>query len=216
MKQSFGTSARGIPANGFKYHAFISYSHAADGRLAPALQTGLQQFAKPWYRLRALRVFRDQTGLSVTPELWSAIETALGQSNYFLLLASPQAAQSKWVEQEVDWWLAHRSAKQLLIVWTDGDVLWDSAATDFDWTKTTALPRHLEKVFQQEPLHLDLRWAKSSSHLSVRRPEFADAVARLAATLRGVSLDEIVGEDVSQYQKTMRLARGAGLALPKA
>lgn len=30
------------------YQAFISYSHAVDGELAPALQRALQGFAKPW------------------------------------------------------------------------------------------------------------------------------------------------------------------------
>ena len=35
------------------YDAFMSYSHSADGRLAPALQRGLQRLAKPWHRLRA-------------------------------------------------------------------------------------------------------------------------------------------------------------------
>jgi hypothetical protein len=39
------------------YNAFISYNHAADGTLAPALQSALHRFAKPWYKLRALRVF---------------------------------------------------------------------------------------------------------------------------------------------------------------
>ena len=37
------------------YDAFISYSHAADGRLAPALQRALHRFAKPWYQVRARR-----------------------------------------------------------------------------------------------------------------------------------------------------------------
>ena len=55
------------------YDAFISYSHAADGELAPALQRGLQRLARPWHRKRALEVFRDQTGLSVSPALWSSI-----------------------------------------------------------------------------------------------------------------------------------------------
>jgi hypothetical protein len=45
------------------YHAFMSYSHAADGKLAPALQSALHRFAKPWYRLRAMRIFRDKTSL---------------------------------------------------------------------------------------------------------------------------------------------------------
>ena len=73
----------------FRYHAFISYSHAADGRLAPAFQAGLQRLAKPWYRLRAMRVFRDQTGLAVTPRLWESIKNALCILEYFILLASP-------------------------------------------------------------------------------------------------------------------------------
>src|SRR4051812_15053147 len=38
------------------YDAFVSYSHAADGELAPALQMGLQSLGKPWYRLRMSRV----------------------------------------------------------------------------------------------------------------------------------------------------------------
>ena len=66
-----GTRARS------EYDVFISYSHAADGRLAPALQSGLEQLARPWFQRRALRVFRDQTGLSVNPHLWGAISAAL-------------------------------------------------------------------------------------------------------------------------------------------
>ena len=59
---------KGTPA--FIYDAFISYSHAADSQFAPFLQGAIQRFARPWYRLRTLRIFRDQTGLTLTPELW--------------------------------------------------------------------------------------------------------------------------------------------------
>jgi hypothetical protein len=55
------------------YDAFISYSHALDGALAPALRTGLERFTKPWYRSRALRVFRDTASLSANPDLWSSL-----------------------------------------------------------------------------------------------------------------------------------------------
>src|SRR5688572_14920771 len=190
-----------------KYRGFISYSHAADDRLAPALQSGLQRFAKPWYRLRAMRVFRDKTGLAVTPELWGSIQKALADSDYFLLLASPQAAQSKWVQQEVGWWLQNRSASHLLIVWTDGELTWDPVAGDFNWTKTTSLPHRLQKIFQNEPNHLDLRFAKTSKDLSLRQPKFLEAIAGLSATLQGRSLDDLIGEDVGHHQKTIRLLR---------
>ncbi|HEX9937163.1 MAG TPA: hypothetical protein VGB15_08565, partial [Longimicrobium sp.] len=56
------------------YDAFISYSHAADGQLAPRLEEGLERLAKPLLRPRALNVFRDATGLSATPELWPTIK----------------------------------------------------------------------------------------------------------------------------------------------
>ena len=37
------------------YAAFMSYSHAADGRLAPRLQEATKTYAAPWYRRRLLR-----------------------------------------------------------------------------------------------------------------------------------------------------------------
>src|SRR5437762_12109613 len=83
------------------YDAFISYSHAKDKPIASALQSAVQRLGKPWYRRRALRVFRDDTSLSATPHMWPTIEQALSQSRYFILLASPQAAASKWVMREV-------------------------------------------------------------------------------------------------------------------
>jgi hypothetical protein len=191
-----------------RYTAFISYSHAADGKLAPALQTALERFAKPWYRRRAIRVFRDKTGLAVTPELWGSIRRALEASQYFILLASPTAAQSTWVQQEVEFWLQHRSVETLLLVVTDGIVAWNPPQADFDWSRTDALPRLLDKRFSGEPNYLDLRWARADTDLSVRRPRFLDAVASLSATLRNVPLDDLIREDVAHYRTTRRLLKG--------
>jgi hypothetical protein len=39
-------------ANEFRFDAFISYSHAADGKLAAALQHGLRRFAKPLFKFK--------------------------------------------------------------------------------------------------------------------------------------------------------------------
>src|SRR5438046_1852793 len=88
------------------YDAFVSYSHAADGRLAPAVQTGLQRLARPWYRVRDLRIFRDDPGLTVNPHLWASIVTAMDESAYFVLMASPEAAASPWVNREIEHWCA--------------------------------------------------------------------------------------------------------------
>ena len=57
-----------------RYKAFISYSHAADGLLAPRLESALKKFGKPWYKSRSARLFRDKSNLPVSHALWSVIE----------------------------------------------------------------------------------------------------------------------------------------------
>jgi MTH538 TIR-like domain (DUF1863) len=47
---------------------------------------------------------------------------ALDGSRYFILLASPSAAQSKWVTQEIQHWLATKGSASLLIVLTEGEI----------------------------------------------------------------------------------------------
>ena len=193
------------------YRAFLSYSHAVDSKLAAALQSSLQRFAKPWYRLRALRLFRDKTGLAVSPGLWPAIEAALGSSEFFILIASPEAAASDWVAREVQWWCANRSPDKLLIVLTGGELEW--GGHDFDWARTTALPGVLMNVLPHEPMYLDLRWARSIADLSPRNHRFREAVAELAAPLHGRSKDALIGEDIRQHRRTLRLAWSAAIGL---
>ncbi|HTZ67316.1 MAG TPA: toll/interleukin-1 receptor domain-containing protein [Roseiarcus sp.] len=146
-----------------RYGAFISYSHAASAVVARGLQKWLQTYAKPWWRWRAVNVFRDETDLTAAPALWSRIADALDQSSHFILLASPKAAQSKWIKREVRYWLGDQNAgaldgadldapianpkperaATLLIALTSGDIGWDEKAGstgDFDWSETNAVP----------------------------------------------------------------------------
>lgn len=141
--------------------------------------------------MRALHLFRDQTSLSATPGLWPAIEAALHSSRYFLLLASPEAAQSRWVQQEVAWWLKHKSPQTLLIALTDGKIVRPPGGTDFDWAATNALPPTLKGIFTENPLWVDFRWAQGAEHLSTKHPEFQNALAALAAPLRNVPKENL-------------------------
>jgi WD40 repeat protein len=193
--------------------AFISYSHAVDGKLAPALQQAMSRFARPWNRLRALRVFHDQASPAADPGLWSSIERALGQSRSLILLASPRAAQSAWVQREAQFWRDKKPRETLFIALTDGEIAWDEAASDFDWNVTTALPSALRGFFREEPRHIDLRWARTSEHLSLDDPRFRDGVAELAAPLHGRPKDELFGEDVRQHRRFVRIRRATVISL---
>ena len=154
--------------------AFSSYSHAADGELAPAVEVALERLAKPWYRRCALSVFRDATGLSVNP-LWKSVCAEIDRSQKFILLASPQAAASPWVQRELEHWLETKSADDVLVVLTEGTLAWDKEANDFDRVLSTGLPPVVFGAFAEEPLHLDLSWARSESELDLRHPRFRDA-----------------------------------------
>jgi tetratricopeptide (TPR) repeat protein len=190
------------------FDAFISYSHAADGTLAAALQQGLHRFAKPLFKLRAIRVFRDETTLAMTPRLWPEIEKALRSSRFFILMADPLSAQSEWVQKEVACWLDMGRADHMLIVWTGGEVAWNKAKKDFDWDRNTALPPTLAGVFKsEEPLYQDLRWAREEVQLSRKHPRFVTVLAKLSAAIRGRSLDEMFGDDVREQRRSRRFLK---------
>src|SRR5436305_11969393 len=115
--------------------------------IAAALQSAVQKLGKPWYRRRALRVFRDDTSLSATPHLWPTIEQALSQSRYLILLTSPEAAASQWVDKEVAWWLEHKSVDTFLIAVTEGELAWDNERVDFKRADHGPLPPSLYGKF---------------------------------------------------------------------
>jgi WD40 repeat protein len=195
------------------YDAFVSYSHAADGRLAPAVQAGLQRLARPWYRVRALRVFRDDTGLTVNPHLWDSITAAMDESRFFVLLASPDAAASTWVNREIEHWVQHHGAERILVVLTEGDLVWDAGRGDYASRDSNALPAALRGCFVDEPRHLDLRWAHDDQRLELGDSRFREAIADLAAPIHGQPKEELESEDVRQHRRVRRLARLAVASL---
>ncbi len=189
------------------FDAFISYSHAADDALAPSVQRGLQTLARPWNRRRALEVFRDQTGLAVSPGLWSSIRAGLDESEHFVLLASPEAAASTWVNQEIEHWSASHPIDRLLPVVTAGEWIWNSDRGDFDWDLSTAVPPALRDKFREEPRHLDLRWARTETDLDLRNSRFREAIAQLAAPMHHMSPQDLESSDVARFRHLVRLRR---------
>ncbi len=189
------------------YDAFISYSHAKDKPIAAALQSVIQTLGKPWYKRRALRIFRDDTSLSATPHLWPTIESGLSESRYLVLMASPEAARSQWVGKEVSHWLEHKSIDTLLIAVTDGELSWQPGASDFTWNDATPLPPVLRGKFPAEPKWVDLRGYREGA--SKRDRKFAELGANFAAAIRGMPKEDLLSEEVRQQKRALTLAWSA-------
>lgn len=122
------------------------------------------------------------------------------------MLASTNSARSDWVGRELEWWLSHRGPNTILILVTDGELEWHSGNRDFDWDRTTALNGRLRGQFPDEPLWVDLRWARTEQKFSLRQARFRSAVLLVAPPLYGKSREDLDDEDIRQYRLARRLA----------
>jgi eukaryotic-like serine/threonine-protein kinase len=97
--------------NGFKYWAFISYSHR-DKKWGDWLHRSLETYRVPKRLVgqptrdgirpnRLFPVFRDREELPVSSDLSGRVNEALAESRYLVVVCSPNAAQSLWVDQEI-------------------------------------------------------------------------------------------------------------------
>ena len=129
LKEQAAPSEHGVDTPGARYDAFISYGHI-DEPIAAALQRGLHTVGRRVGRLRASRVFRDSTDLAANPGLWPKLEDALRQSRHLIVLCSPQAASSVWVNKELEQWRSLRGAHTVLPVRTSATGTRDSQARD--------------------------------------------------------------------------------------
>src|SRR5882757_2366905 len=193
------------------YDAFVSYSHAKDKPIAAAVQSVIQRLGKPWYRRRALRVFRDDTSLSATPGLWPSIEQALGQSRFLILLASPEAAASPWDGKELSYWLDHKSADTLLIALTDGELAWDNEIGDFARRERVPLPPLLRGRFPTEPKWVDLAAYRNGADR--RDARFTELAADFAAAIHGMPKEDLLSQELRQQRRALQLASSAAILL---
>ena len=187
-----------------KNKVFISYSHEADEELAAAIQTALQRIAKPLFKMYAIKVFRDQTNMVLSPNLWYTIENALAESEYFLYLASPQAADSEWVQKEIQYWVKNKPLDKLIIALTDGDIVWDDDGNEFDWENSNSMPFVFNGVYEGIPHFADFRLIKKEKNFTLNNPLFKREALLVASTIHNKSFAEISEEDEQSYKKIHR------------
>ena len=94
-----------------RYRAFISYSHS-DARIAAWLHRALESYRVP-KRLRGSMgefgplperlgtIFRDREELASSGDLGARVQEALSDSDALIVVCSPDAANSRWVNEEV-------------------------------------------------------------------------------------------------------------------
>ena len=182
--------------NRFRYDAFISYRHCfPDSEIAQNLQKKLENFRLPKAiiektgKKRPLRVFRDETELSVADDLSDAISTALWESKYLICVCSPEYLDSVWCMKEIEAFLRFNDRKHILLVLADGEP--DTAFPEiltYEELFQLGPDGHPQKYRQyKEPLAADCRGDSSKE----RKAKIDNAVVRLVAGIRGLSYEDL-------------------------
>jgi WD40 repeat protein len=190
-----------------EYDAFLSYAHR-DRRVTLAIQKGLHQIGRRLGQLRALRVFRDDTNLTASPDLWGKITEALDNSGFMIVVLSPQSAASHWVNEEVSYWLQHRGHEQLMLVLAEGHLGWDATNKRFDSEQSDAAPPALTEPgsLPAEPLYIDV---SEDAPWDLQSLTLRDKVTALAAPIHGKPKDQLAGDDLREQRRFRRLRAAA-------
>lgn len=186
--------------NQLRYAAFISYCRS-DERVARRLQRAIETYRPP-RELRtdttlaatraALRpVFRDKDDLRASGDLQASITEALSGSRALIVLCSPEAARSEWVDREILYFQRNRPDGPVLPIILAGEPNHRPAAGEQSREcfppalRRDALPRQRDGE-AVEPLAADMRPGGDGRRL---------ARLKVIAALLGVDLDRLVQRD---------------------
>ena len=205
------------PQEARRYAAFLSYSHRNDAE-ALWLHRALERYRVPQRLVgrpgaygpigrRIGKVFRDREELSSGSDLAAKVQAALADSDWLIAICSPDAARSRWVNEEILTWKRLGGADRLLCLIVAGE------------PGASAIPgREHEECFAPalrcklgtdgelssepaEPIAADLRAPGKDGRL--------DAKLKLIAGLLGIGLDDLKRRE---QQRRVRLITVAAIA----
>ena len=186
-----------------KYDAFISYRHSPkDTEVAQSLQMKLETFKIPAEiqkmtgKKKIGRIFRDREELPLTSDLTETITQALGESEYLILICSPEMKESEWVQREVETFLKSHDQSKVLTVLTGGepvdvipDVLKEKKIIDEKTGEITVVP--------VEPLSCEYRFGSIAKCHKTELP-------RLVSGIIGCRYDDLMQRQKQRRLRTIR------------
>lgn len=187
-----------MDAQQYTYYAFISYQRK-DEKWAKWLQRKLENYKLSVANTKDASdkkskyirpVFRDKTDLTAGP-LPDALKEALNQSRYLIVICSPNAVQSPWVNDEINTFVNADRTKYIIPFIVDGEPYSDDKAKECFPDALKAIPK------DQEPLGVNIGEGGKEQ-----------AFIRTVAYMLGVKFDELW----NRYERHRREMRNITIA----
>jgi MTH538 TIR-like domain (DUF1863) len=186
------------------YRAFISYSHA-DSAVATWLHRALESYHVPANLIgketaigpvprRLTPIFRDRDELAASGDLSAGLKDALAAAQFLIVIASPAAAKSVWVNEEVRTFKQVHGEGRVLTVIAEGEPGGGDAEC---FPPAVAFRVGRDGVIsteRAEPIAADLRPDGDGKRL---------AKLKLIAGLTGLKLDDLVQREAARRQARM-------------
>jgi tetratricopeptide (TPR) repeat protein len=193
-----------------RYRAFISYSHG-DEKWARWLHRRLETYRLPKHLVgtatefgtvpqRFAPVFRDREELATATDLGSTLVAALEQSACLVVICSPAAAKSRWVNEEILTFKRLGREDRIFCLIVDGE---PGASLDPANAESECFPPALIRKMgadgeltaeRGEPIAADARPRKDRRHT---------AMLKLLAGMLGIGLDELKRRDATRRRRRL-------------
>ena len=203
----------------FRYWAFISYSHA-DAKWGDWLHAALETYRIPARLVRnatpegavpkrVFPVFRDREELASSASLGENIENALRLSRALVVICSPRAAASRWVNEEIKLYKSMGHEGRVFCVIVDGEPNAPADSGLLECFPKAALVRLNQKGELSdepaEPIAADAREGKDGKR---------NALLKLIAGIVAVPYDQLrQRERQRQLRRRIRLAASVVAAI---
>jgi len=191
----------------YRFRAYISYSHRNED-WARWLHHAIESYRVPRKLIgtttgrgevpaRVRPVFRDRDDLSSASDLGVTVKQALADSENMIVICSPDAVASRWVNEEIRHFAALGRQKRILCIIVDGQ-------PPGPGQPATCFPTALAEVGLEEPLAADARKWADGKHVSM---------LKLIAGMLGLPLDQLRQRDLQKRQKIWALAALAAVVV---
>jgi len=196
-----------------RYRAFISYSHA-DQTWARRLHRALETYRVPTRLVgqetrkgdvprRLSPIFRDRDDLSASGDLSASVRDALARSDTLIVICSPAAADSRWVNEEIRVFRELNPGGDVLAAILSGEP--DAIAAGRPAGQECFPPNmRAPDGLVTEPVAADFRRSGDGWRM---------AVLKLVAGLIDVRLDQLIQRDLQRRQRRVTVITGAAIAL---
>jgi hypothetical protein len=199
----------------YRYKAFISYRHVdRDRRWARWLIEGLETFRTPHSLLargvpsRIGHLFRDDDEIPASSNLSAQIEEALKQSQFLIVVCSPDTPQSVWVRHEIEYFRSLGKGDHILALLVEGEPTqsFPPELLHVPYEKVQADGSKTIELRDEEPIAADVRKRSDEPLATTHRR----ALLRVSATLLGCSFDDLAQRD---HRRQVRRRRIIGSAI---